>query len=208
LTNIHRAIKERNIGKNNVTNPDMSDIIDYVKTNKLEIDEKDIEKASRVVASFSGVENLSMNSSDKQVFADVWTNISSENDHNMRNNLTEIFVKQLASGVENGVVVCNTGKISRMLSTFDGVKEDISVKPMWAIKEEMSVLASKVRDDVLKDAPENERESYENGSDNTGLEQKMIKEFRNIVTKDYIENGPKLNKTIMEPIISSYEEGF
>jgi hypothetical protein len=52
-------------------------------------------------------------------------------------NVKETLVKQMASGVEDGTLVCSTGKISRLIGTLDGIERDghIEARPMWTVRE-------------------------------------------------------------------------
>jgi hypothetical protein len=42
----------------------------------------------------------------------------------------------MASGVEDGTLVCSTGKISRLIGTLDGIGRDghKEARPMWAVR--------------------------------------------------------------------------
>jgi hypothetical protein len=57
----------------------------------------------------------------------------------------ETLVKQMASGVEDGTLVCSTGKISRLIGTLDGIGRDghIEARPMWTVRDEIARLAAK-----------------------------------------------------------------
>ena len=59
---------------------------------------------------------------------------------------TEVFARQLASAVENGTVVCSTGKIARILGSLDGIDASNALKPTWIVREELMGLAAKIRD--------------------------------------------------------------
>lgn len=101
----------------------------------------------------------------------------------------DILVRQLASGVEDGLVVCSTGKIARMLGSFDGlgVLSAGETKPMWVVKEELSRIAVQVRDQFPDAGPNVLRQ-----------------EFRRRAAKDYTH----LNPTVLEPILEAYCLGF
>ena len=88
----------------------------------------------------------------------AWETIQRQ-DGMLRDNLVETLAMHLASGIEHGVPVCSTGKITRIMSTFDGV-EDIAgvekVKPLWALRDELAGLAAKSRN-AHEDAEEAKR---------------------------------------------------
>lgn len=66
---------------------------------------------------------------------------------NADDNVLEILVEQLASGVEEGSVVCSSGRIGRILGSMDGQRGGGEpIKPMWAVKDELANLAIKLRD--------------------------------------------------------------
>jgi hypothetical protein len=77
-------------------------------------------------------------------FKDMWSYISA---HQNKENLQDSLINTLSSGVEYGAVVCSTGIKSRIADCLSGIDENISIKPTWAIKEEMFGKAAKIRDD-------------------------------------------------------------
>lgn len=85
-------------------------------------------------------------SSEQDVLNHVWTKCDAL-DEKTGKNAKDILVSQLASGVERDAVVCSTGKIARMMGTFDGLDtEKPIIRPMWAVREEIASLAGKMRD--------------------------------------------------------------
>ena len=106
--------------------------------------------------------------------------ISEVYDKTKKDNLIEILGKQLSSAIENGNIVCSTGKISRIVSTFDGIDQDFtSIRPITAIRLEISNLAVKYRD--------------------------CKQDFINAVTNTYIKDL-KLSPDIINNIINEYSE--
>ena len=99
---------------------------------------------------------------ERDVLYAAWETIQRQ-DGVLRDNLVETLAMQLASGIDHGVPVCSTGKITRIMSTFDGV-EDIAgvekVKPMWALRDELAGLAAKSRN-AHDDAEDAKREFAE-----------------------------------------------
>jgi NAD(P)-dependent dehydrogenase (short-subunit alcohol dehydrogenase family) len=84
--------------------------------------------------------------SEVGVLKTVWDKVQRSS---RREDLVEMLARQLASGVEDGHVVCSTGKMARIMGAFEGVlpPEESgleSARPMWAIKEELASLAAKV----------------------------------------------------------------
>lgn len=170
--------------------------IEEVRDNILlqdEIDEDDKTKALMVLDSLNENKHSLYDASEKEVLGLVWKKIQ---DMKEEKNLKETLVKQLASGVEKGLVVCSTGKITRMMSVFDGIEKTgmEDCKPLWAVKEELATLAAKVRDEHI--------------FDKNGLsEDAMIRDFESRVKKEYITNL-KMSEAIIVPLMKTYSEAF
>ena len=101
--------------------------------------------AIAVLDSLSSEEHSALGGSERDALNAVWADIGRLDDE-IRANVKDTLVQQLASGVERGSVVCSTGKIARIMGALDGVREPVN-KPMWAVREELGSLASKIRDD-------------------------------------------------------------
>ena len=90
--------------------------------------------------------------SDREVLALVFAEIDSLKDDELRTNVSDTLVKQISSGVEDDVVVCSSGKITRMIGAFDGTAAfDDAAKPMWAVREELGRLAARVMAECPED---------------------------------------------------------
>lgn len=137
----------------------------------------------------------------------TWAKIQDTQDARTRANLEEMLGRQLASAVENGHVVCSTGKISRIVDTFQGITEDIEkTRPMSVVSEELGTLAAKVREDVLRKCGPVDRHRYESGQA-PDLESKMKETFRENANMTYVsELG--MDSVIVEPLIESFIEAF
>lgn len=175
----------------------MSDISDIEKSN-----------AIKVLDSLNDKPHSSFGTSEKDALRKTWKKIETESDEDVRNNLKETLVKQLASAVEHGHVVCSTGKITRIVSTLDGVEslKSISTRPVWAIRDEISTLASKVRTDFLSKLTDEEKTSYNNGA-NTEIEERMKSHFKDTVLEEYCDHLG-MSKKVIEPIIEMNLSGF
>ena len=90
----------------------------------------------------------------------VWNRI---NTYQTPEDSKEILVEMLSSMQEHGHTVCSTGRFTRIISTLDGIDEQVSIKPTYAILEEMMNKSSKIRDQFILEKPENERRLYEKG---------------------------------------------
>jgi hypothetical protein len=173
-----------------------------------ELTDKQASDALLVIDKLGTSKNSSFEKSEQEILVDVWNKISNEKDTTLKNNLSETLGKQLASAVEHGNIVCSTGKVIRILSVFDGVEDDKleSVKPLWAIREEISNLASKTRDDHLNGLNDMQKLAYDR-NELPELDKKMKDEFRENAKKIYIDEL-KMSDKIVNPIISMYEDAF
>lgn len=136
--------------------------------------------------------------SEADVLKMVWSKIGATSDPGQRDNLKEMLGRQLASGIENGLVVCSTGKIGRLMGTFDGVvsPEESGMeasRPMWAVKEELANLAAKVRE-----------EHEARGSTDDAA---MRRDYEDRATQEYV-GKLGMSKRVIEPIVQMYSEGF
>jgi len=98
------------------------------------------QQALDTLDSLTDTQHSTLDTTEKDVLRKIWHACTMDDTKN-------ILVSQLASAVERDAVVCSTGKIGRMVGTLDGVREDTSIRPVWAIREEISRLASSMRDD-------------------------------------------------------------
>lgn len=101
----------------------------------------------------------------------------------------------LSTGVERGIVVCSTGRISRILGALEGVDPEVQAsKPLWAVRDELGTLAVKVREEL---------------SDTTGdYDEDLVREaFRQAAEGIYVK-GLGMNKKIVQPLIEVYAAGF
>jgi hypothetical protein len=119
-------------------------IIDYV----LESDASASTKADALdVLDTLGTETHStLGTSEREALNKVWSTIDAFDTETRKKDARDILIGQLASGVEGGSVVCSTGKIARIVGSLDGLTETPSIRPTWALREELGTMAAKIRD--------------------------------------------------------------
>jgi hypothetical protein len=188
--NVHDHAVMQAIAKNVVKFTDESDdgslddnakkVIRSIQSSK-EMSPQEKHDAVRVVRSLSESTHSKFKKSERQVLSGVVAHIEASDDK--KEEKYELLGKQLASAVENGNVVCSSGKIARMTSALQGVEDDVEpVRPMWAIRDEIANMAARCR--------------------NVG---KSAAEFSREATDVYIrELG--MNEAIVAPVISEYAE--
>jgi len=158
-----------------------------------ELNSKTKEEALHVIDDLKDFDHSAFNISEKSSLKLVWEKINNSSD--MKENLVETLAKQLSSTIENGHVVCSSGKITRIMSTLDGFSNEVA-RPMWALREEIGNKAAKIREDMTQqygDMPEAGR--------------RMREEFAQSVKDEYVKKLGMQEK-IIDPLISEYELGF
>lgn len=167
-------------------------------------DQEEIQNIESVMDSLSSQIHSKFMASEQHIFTMVVNKIMlSEN----KINLLRILCQNLASATEYGIVVCSTGKIGRMVSTFDAMDEDIpDIKPDWIIKQEISDLAVKIRTRVLSEASAEDRIKYETDGDDT-LTGVMQDEFLNQLKITYVDDGI-LSETGITILASEFLNAF
>lgn len=165
----------------------------------------DITKIQRVVAQLNNEKHSRFGKSDREIFLAMVSKIQAESNQTKRENLMEVLCHQLDSGIENGGVVCSTGRIVRILSVYDGIDESAQkIIPEWALDQELANMAHRIRESVLSKASEDERRLY-NSAESNVLAERMNEEFTKEASaayKDIVSSntlGLKMNV---------YREGF
>ena len=178
--------------------------------------EKDLNNVFRVVVSLVPDKISSVGCSQMDVLNATFKKIQKIEDTTLRKNLIESLGKNLASGVERGNVVCSTGKIGRIITTLEGVEskelgDEGSTKiqksvPIGVIRNEISTLASKIRNDVLSESSEKDVTDY-NNLPNSKLSDVMNNRFRGEVKRIYVDEL-HLSEKVLNPIIDTYSSVF
>ena len=106
-----------------------------------------------------------------------------------KENLWENLVKQLASAIEHGSIVCSSGKIARIISALDGSNVDnYTIKPMWAVRDEIGNLAANVRNEAI-----NKEKTTEEARE----------QLRQIAHEEYV-NKLHMSPAIIGPLVEEY----
>lgn len=154
--------------------------------------------------------------SEKDIFNMSFDRIMSKTNPEEKKNLIIMFAQNIASAVEYDIVVCSTGKITRMLSSFDVIDTELpDLKPDWIIKEEIANKSSKIREDILKESTKKEVEAYMNYDDTCDEKKalhevvvdKMKSRLIDDCTKHYVETK-NLTQSGLDVILTDYLEAF
>lgn len=143
--------------------------------------------ALAVLDTLGTAQHSTLGTSEREALDKVWNRIRNLPTEAARD-AENILITQLASGVERGHVVCSTGKIARIVSTLDGLVDEPTIKPMWAIREEIGSLAARVRDD--------------HGDDEAGKN-----EFKRRAAELYVDELG-MNADLIGNIVDAYAVGF
>lgn len=135
----------------------------------------------------------------------VWTKIGSLG-NDIKPNAIETLGKQLASAHERGTMVCSTGKIARVVGTLDGIAHDTSLKPIWAVRDELGTLAAQVRSTALENASPDQRAAYARG-DAPDLENTMRDEFTQKAFASYCDSLG-MSKKIVTSLVEPFADAF
>jgi len=133
-----------------------------------------------------GGEQTSYGGSEWEVFSLMWDKI--RNDDDKKRN----FIIELASAIENGMVVCTGGRIGRMVNSLNGIDDEVKIIHTDMIKQEMLNAVPIVRASLMDKYSAEEQELIESPKENavqkkfeTELKAKLHTKFHN----DYVAKG-------------------
>ena len=137
---------------------------------------------------------------EAEILGLVWNRIHAKENEKNVNNLKEALAHELADATVGGNPVCATGRVTRAINALEGTdrRDDIvRFRPKWALKEEIQGKAARVRDEILQEATEEERDAYEtdgaagaraqNIANN--VTERMKKELLTRCTQEYVDQG-------------------
>ena len=159
-----------------------------------------------ILDTFSAHQHSKYLRSEQDVFVSVFSRIMAY-DEEKKQDMLQIFIENLLSSIEHGVVVCSTGKITRMLSTFDAVDDEFTdIKPDWVLKEEISNSAIKIRENITKNLTEKELQSYNDG-EREDISQEMKAQLIAECTSTYVDTNI-LSRAALDILLDDYLQAF
>lgn len=198
----------------------ISDSFDVNKRNFLtyiskrhDISPEEKENINKVLESLKDREHSKYNKSETDVFNIVLSRINDPSNKDKRDDMLKVFAQNIASGVEHKNVVCSTGKIVRMIGALDGMDDKLthSLKPEWAINEEIATTAAHIREEVLKTATPIERAAYESPTPNEAIAQELTVRMQQKMSekchKDYVDSKI-LSEDALNTKLQDYLESF
>ncbi len=157
----------------------------------------DSDKKKAAFDSLSAIQNINSvvtgagGEHELDALALVWNRIHdpARFDTTIAQNLRETMFDELADMQEHGATVCSTGRITRLIDTLNGVDEEVIIKPTYAINEEMMNKSSSIRDRLLEEQPEGDRDHLEAGTHarQEEFDQKLKDTIIMELKKDYVD---------------------
>lgn len=197
-------IIEDNTNIDNSFNNNTKEFLYKLEHTNLSNDDK--QNAIKLLESLKDLKHSKFDKSETEVFNTVWSRIKDPINNDRANDMVNILAQNMASGIEHNYTVCSTGKIIRMISSLDAIDAGNlpTIKPEWAIKEEMAQVASKIRENTLRDANSSEKIDYE-ANPESKLSNVMKQTFTDKCKVDYKDI---LNDTSLNDMIKTYSEHF
>ena len=175
---------------------------------KTEISKEEISDAHHVLVTLSPDEYSATGVSQIQILDMVLWKISTIPDVKILEGVKEILCKRLASGFENGIVVCGTGKVSRIISVFEGVLENAQKSvSINLVEKEIAHLAVKIKEDFLNSVGPVGRKAYESDNSVPEYSQSMSNKLREKVKEEYVEKLSMKN-SVINPLVEVYANAY
>lgn len=130
----------------------------------------------------------------------VYNRINAPINQSRRNDLMESLIEQLCDGFGTASPVCATGRASRVLSSLDAMDmksdEIVTLKPKWAIKQELLNKAPTIREKMLRARGDDFTATF-NKANHTPEEETQVEQFtnqfketlRSEYKKEYVDPG-------------------
>lgn len=164
--------------------------------------------AHHVLATLSADEYSSTGVSQIQILDMVLWKISTIPDVKIQEGVKETLCKRLASGFENGIVVCGTGKVARIISVFEGVLENAQKSvSINLVEKEIAHMAVKIREDFLDSVGPVGRKAYESDNSVPEYSQAMSNNLRRRVKEEYVEKL-SMNDSVINPLVQVYANAY
>ena len=204
VQNISKKIIDNLDNNRNSFDDNSLSFLGELKTYRNSVSKTDVAKIMLVLNSMSDTIHSKYNKSEKDIYNLTFERIMNKKDTEEKSNLFIMFAQNIASAVEYGVVVCSTGKITRMLSTFDVIDTELpDLKPDWVIREEIGRTASKIRTDVLANANHSSDSDSDDADDSCNMKKQLIDECHETYVKTNI-----MSETALNIILTDYLEAF
>lgn len=122
----------------------------------------------------------------------VWNRIHSPINKDNQSTLKDNLFDELCECIEHSKPVCSTGRFTRMLDTLNVIDPQVTIKPMYAIREEMMQKCGNIRDKIVQSLPEQERpllDSLTENSTQIDFEKRFKSAIKNEFKNDYVDSN-------------------
>ena len=132
----------------------------------------------------------------------IWNRIHSDVHADNLETVKESLFNQLADMQEHGVIVCATGRFTRLVDTLNVIDNEVTIKPSYVINQEMMNKSSKIRENMLNTYSENERKELEKGTSykqeqfDQNLKEKIVENLKEDYVKTKILTQEKFDHQI------------
>jgi hypothetical protein len=155
-----------------------------------EIKEKAIKTLDTIIKTNGYVSNLEMKEMD--VLNLVYNRIQQSGDPQIKSNLQETLVKELADAARGKSTVCTVGRVSRLVDTLNITDSNTSIKDTSTIRREMLNKANAIQQNMYKNADDETKkdlDAYKDTPRTNEYENKLKHEITNTLRKDYVDSG-------------------
>ena len=122
---------------------------------------------------------------EKDILRIVWNRINDPKNAERCDTLKENLLDELASGVENGNIVCTTGRVTRMVDTLNVADPEVVIRDMGTLRIEMLNKAGAIRNKLYDELSDEMKEKYINGESDYTIQSSI----RNGLYEDYVTSG-------------------
>ncbi len=177
-----------------------SELIGFSKEN--------LSDAHEVIVSLSPIEYSKTGVTQVKILGKVLQKIDTIEDPEIKSNVEETLCKRLSSAVEKGQSVCATGKISRILSVFEGVDDNAQkAVPIEMVKFEISQAASQIRDKYMEKLTPHQIQLYSSELSVPYYSEQMASQLKDKCENEYVKKLG-IPRSVIDPLVKTYSEAF
>ena len=157
----------------------------WIVSKEGKLDKKQQTSAMRVLDKISMNSDVlqSVDMREAEILALIYNRINAPENEGTRSTMIENLCEELADSEDpQGYLYCTQGRISRMLNALNSLDTFVTIKPLWALRQEMLNDASVIKDKMMNSLPEKTRLKLEK---NDALSDKFDENFRVFLRERY-----------------------
>lgn len=158
--------------------------------------------------------HVASNLTEMEILRLVWQRIKHPVNEPRKSDLEEALLTQLGDCKPHGIIMCLTGRITRIIQTLECIDAEniVDLKPLWAIKENIADYFGKYSNKLINKVPAQYKKAYE-AIHRTEEEKRLVKQFNQCLRTNlykkfkimYIDKNI-LNDKQLEELSKSYFE--